>query len=51
MDSHNDSRVTVQEVQMLLGEKDVQIYGLQRQLDAALKRIAELEKPAEQTPQ
>ena len=42
MDSTDDGRVSVEELQMLLGEKDVLIYALRRQIIALQKRIAEL---------
>ena len=35
-------QITIEELEMLLGNKDVEIYVLKRQLEAAQKRIAEL---------
>lgn len=41
-------QVTIDELAMLLGAKDIEIYALQKQIQAAMKRIAELEpKPDE----
>lgn len=42
MDSTDDGRVTLDEVAMLLGAKVIEIHALQKQLQAAQKRIAEL---------
>lgn len=41
--------VSVDELAMLLGAKDIEIHYLQKQLAALQKRIAELEKPKEET--
>lgn len=36
--------VSVDELAMLLGAKDIEIYSLQKQLQAALKKVEELTK-------
>ena len=43
MDSPDDSRVTIDEIAMLLGAKVIEIHALQKQLQTARKRIVELE--------
>jgi len=37
--------VSIEEVAMLLGQKDMEIYLLHKQIALLQKRIAELEKP------
>lgn len=41
----NEPSVSVEEVAMLLGQKDVEIYALRKQLAALQKRIANLNQP------
>lgn len=43
-------QVTVEELAMLIGQKDIEIFFLQKQIQAAKARIAELEKPKEAKP-
>ena len=40
-------KVSIEEVAMLLGQKDIEIFALQQQLQAALKRLAEFEPKPE----
>lgn len=47
----NDMNVSVSEVQMILGQKDIEIYALNRKILMLLKRIEELERPKEDAPQ
>lgn len=37
-------QVTIEELAMMIGQKEIQIYSLEKQLIAAHQRIAELEK-------
>lgn len=47
MERSNDQRVTLDELAMILGSKDIEIFSLQKQLKAALEKLSELEgKPA-----
>ena len=49
MDERNHGNVTVEEVQMLLGQRDIEIYALNKLIAALRKRITELEpKPEEE---
>lgn len=43
----NPAQVSVEEVTMMIGQRDIEIFSLQKQLQAAKARIAELEKPKE----
>jgi hypothetical protein len=38
--------VSIEEVAMILGQKEIEIFVLQKQIATLLKRIAELEKGA-----
>lgn len=44
MDSANNGRVTVDELAMLLGSKDIEIFSLQKQLNACRAELEEIEK-------
>jgi hypothetical protein len=43
-------QVSIEEIAMLLGAKDIEIHSLQKQLQVALARIAELEPKSEAQP-
>lgn len=43
--------ITVEELAMLLGQKDMEIFVLQKQLQGALARVAELEPKPEAQPE
>lgn len=45
MDRTDHSRVTIDELAMLLGVKVIEIHLLQKQLQVLVARIAEIEKP------
>lgn len=40
-------QLSIEELAMLLGQKYMELYSMQKQLQAALARIAELEKEPE----
>jgi hypothetical protein len=44
-------QVSIEEIAMLIGSKDIEIMSLQKQLDAAQKRIAELEPKPDVQPE
>lgn len=47
------TKITSEELAMLLGLRDIEIFSLQKQLQDAMKKIAELEPkpdPAPETP-
>lgn len=43
--------VTTEELAMLIGARDIEIFFLQKQLQAAQKRLAELEQKPEAQPE